>query len=713
MRLRLTLLAFLVFSCAFATEIPITEKPKIVNEGEYAQAIASDSATYLVLTAGLFNFNRYGDYNFLGTIVNADGTLLTPAGFWISDMIGDNAKVIGGSGQYLVIINSRSGALGVRVSSRGEVLDTTPFLITPTPVGWRTPNPIYAAWDGTAYFLEWSTSSNSAAYAYIGKDGPMQASGTIAQSEFRDATAARNGTSLIVWSNADGVFVRSVTRVGISDPIRLSTINNTGVAVVAGGDEFLAMWSENGVEVAQRLDDGGRPIAAPIPLPILSHQSPVAASWDGSSYVVVWSDENGVHAVRLTQGMAGKTIDVETGSDLYQAGAASADGRTEVLISEPASKAAIKSIDSSNTVSPPPSERGAYTIAAIVPSVNVHAVFNGIDYVVVREDGKIKFSRITRDGRHLDGDGVVVSNGVLLDVAEGSGITLVLWNEYLSQTSVVFRAARIDPSGTVLDNPPLQLDSSQAFKARAIWDGSQFVVFWAPVALTSMPLRGTLAVRIGLNGNIVDSPPRQIFPTSLYFDVAKNKDRYQVVYGGEKVLVFAVTSDLQLATGSGTLTLPTEKGKSFSIASNGDDFLVVWNNEAEEIVGQHTGWNADSIGPRVVYSDNKSRKGKPHVTFDGSGYVVVWPEADNAKFEFRMRNVDRDMAEVAGPIMTIASGPIIGGGEYLPFLTDWGYVPGPIPAVVYGRTDQVDGLLWYERWFLQEASSNRHRVSRR
>jgi hypothetical protein len=345
-----------------------------------------------------------------------------------------------------------------------------------------------------------------------------------------------------------------------------------------------------------------------------------------------------------------------------------------------------------------------------VAQTNVRAAFNGVDYVVAWQEGQdLRFARLTNNGERLDGNGKTVAHGSLrlFDIAAGNGITLVVWNEdSASGDTGKLHVTRIDASGAVLDTAPPQLDTCYVRRAHALWNGSEFVVFWSCTA--------TVAVRIRPDGILIDAVPKQVFPTDLYFEVASNKNRYQLAYATSSggINVVAVSSELQLATGSAQLNLTTEtltSFSSFSIDSNGDDFLVVWSNDANEIVGQRTSWNADPIGPRVVFSGDAAIKGKPQASFDGSVFVVTWPEVQGSRVAFIARQTDGEIAQIVGPPFIVATAPVINVGLTLPLLSQWSYAPAPVPAIAYSRFDQPNGLTWF-RAFLDVESSQRRRV---
>ena len=106
-----------------------------------------------------------------------------------------------------------------------------------------------------------------------------------------------------------------------------------------------------------------------------------------------------------------------------------------------------------------------------------------------------------------------------------------------------------------------------------------------------------------------------------------------------------------------------------SIASNGSEFLAVWNDNGE-IVAQHVGRN-----DRIVVG---SGSGTPHVRWDGAAWVVTWPEiVDAATAGFAS-------VRIGGPKTYVARAP-------LPIsLTDWS---DTAQAVYYVR----DGRLFMQR----------------
>jgi hypothetical protein len=726
MRKHLAVLLFVVAQTLRAGEIPITEKPEIVGLGGILEGFATDGTTFLIINGSYVFGGGYDHIVFRGTIIGANGQLLTPMGFALGE--GESAAVASSGNGYLVVITRAGGASGIRMTSRGEVLDANPFLIAPGSSGPPGPRPISVAWDGRRYVVSWPAFQwfpereqhleQWLAYAFVREDGLVEHTGRAEPDVDNGTVAARNGLSLLVWRTGSAIFARALRQQAIGDPFLVSyTSRRVGsLSIAAADDGFLAVWNDRGVIVARSFDTAGQPIASPFVLPIVNAGS-VTVTWDGTSYLVIWSEGTAVRAMRIgSSGSFGRAFDVATGPEFNNyAAAVSTKGRTAVAFG--GIVLSIKWIDTTDAVTPPPATPGIYAFPAIASQSNVRADFNGVDYVVIWESrSEVRFSRITRDGRRLDGDGIVIARGSvkLLDAVAGSGPTLILWREDGPNGTSAVRAVRFDPSGAILDTRPLQLTTDPCGRsARALWDGSQFVAFWS-CGFTSMDRSGTQAARISGSGTIVDTP-HQVFPYALLtFDVAWNGDRFQLAYNFgpslDDLAVVNISKDLRLVTASHKLNLATEKIRSFSIASDGDDFAVVWNNDSDQVVGQRTNWDAQAIGPRVVYSETANKKGKPQVRWDGATYTVVWPEVlDSRTFGFVMRHVGR-IAENVGPASVVAQAPII-ETAYPTFLTDWVYVPALPRAVVYGRPDVVAGLTWFERLFLQEIQALRRRAT--
>jgi hypothetical protein len=687
MRLRFLVPLLLVLSsAALASEVPLTPPPPplpTTSEGIYG--VAGDGRGFLFLLSTPLSLS--GRQQFHGWTL--DGTESTFD-------VGVNGAVAAGDSGYLVVMANNGGnAVARRVGSSGEVLDTTPLILGPTPslAALYSP-PVAVAWDGSRWVVV------SSRVTFVDRNGGVS-DGGVAIEDLAVGTsasiAARNGVAVVVWRTRGAIFARTIAGTAMSDPIPLGA-TTIAPQIAAGDDGFLATWSVNGALVAQHFDADGSADAF-FHLPLSGDIARIA--WDGSAYVVIvagsGSTLRGIHA--------SATAPIDAPFDI--AGGVSG---TNLIIASSGSRILVASGSPGMYVR----FLGEETAAAIplhphlASQYGVHAAFDGVDEAVVfRQElpgyqNELRLARVTTRGEPLDGAGIVIASGQIggRDVAGGGGMILVTWTEGLPNGHGDIRAQRFTAAGTPLDPAPLLIagDTVVASTPLGVWDGSGFVVFYSPSQ------RGTFGIRIG-DG----SAEKQVHPVALQFNVARSADRYMFAYGQNvSPKAVAVTGDLRLATGSVALGPPNELALTIpSIASDGSDFLAVWpifNNNAVEIVAQGVSRNADLLGGRIVVAAGPHPKGSPRVRWDGAWWTVAWPEVVDAEtIAFVSARITRSGALLAPSYL--ARPPLTDPPSY-----DWTEAGS---LLFYSRPDRPSRLVAGQRIFLQREDAARRRAAGR
>jgi hypothetical protein len=190
-------------------------------------------------------------------------------------------------------------------------------------------------------------------------------------------------------------------------------------------------------------------------------------------------------------------------------------------------------------------------------------------------------------------------------MAFGGGVYLVAWVE---GTEVL--ALRVQPDGTVLDDPPIAVSSSAGGKSMGgvAFDGTRFLVAWGDSrrgeAGVNGPVHDVYAARIGTDGTLLDGPPAtggivvNAFPgtSKLYSVVAPGGPGFVIAwwidgfYGDVGVFAARVDGDGVLLDGpaSGTglrVAGPTVFASRFvhpvAVPAAGDETLVAWVDNTE------------------------------------------------------------------------------------------------------------------------------------
>jgi MYXO-CTERM domain-containing protein len=231
------------------------------NNFESNEAIASNGVGYLVV----WRDSRDGGYDIFSARVDATGTTLDVPARRLSniEVVPNNAPAAASDGaNYLVLWDNGTGKptnLGVSVVDGTTGLATAPRLF---PVDAYQPAVAFA---GSQYLGLWSARDSS-------------------------------GASLNVFAAR---FDRQGNMIDTT-PIQVMATTGTtsySVKVATDGTDFLAVWQASSVIMAARIDKDGKVLDNP-PLTIRPsdvstvNQRTPGVAFDGTSYLVVWSDAN-------------------------------------------------------------------------------------------------------------------------------------------------------------------------------------------------------------------------------------------------------------------------------------------------------------------------------------------------------------------------------------------------------------------------------------
>jgi hypothetical protein len=444
-------------------------------------AVAWDGTSFLVV----WRDHRSGSFfepDIYGARVSGTGSVLDPTGIAISTATDEQSlpAVAWNGANFLVVWSDhRSGTnydiYGARVSATGSVLDATGIPVSAAANSQSSPA---VAWNGTNFLVVWDDwRSGSCCDVYgarvSGAGSVLDAAGlaiSTAAGGQTEPELAWNGTNfLVVWQDGrSGGFVEADiygTRVSAagsvldSTGIAISTSANdqTSPAVAWNGTDFLVVWADRrsgtnydiyGARVSATgsvLDATGIPIST-----AANSQSLPAVAWNGTNFLVVWSDAR---------------TDVDF-TDIFGA-RVSATGSVLDATGIPISTAA--------------SSQSSPAVA-----------WNGTDFLVVWEDGRsgsfidsdIYGARVSTAGSVLDATGIPITTASFVQYAPAvawNGITfLVVWSDLRSGSSFDIYGARVNGTGSVLDPTGLAISSaadSQAAPAVASWS-EQFLVAW-------------------------------------------------------------------------------------------------------------------------------------------------------------------------------------------------------------------------------------------
>jgi hypothetical protein len=280
---------------------------------QHCPSVASSATSYLAVWEDL----RNGPTDIYGTRVSPASTVLDPLGIAVSTAAGyQGSPAVASDGTNFLVVwgDQRSGdaIYGARVNPQGLVLDPNGIAISPVANGQYRPA---VTFDGTNFLVVWDDwrSGGDICGARVSQAGAVLDPDGIPISTAADwqysPVACFDGTSfLVVWmdyrggSGCSDIYGARVSQTGtVLDPegIPVSTAANHQIHPVVSfdGTSFLAVWQDGrdgywgiyGARVSQAgvvLDPDGVAIST-----ATSCQESPAVSFDGTNWLVVWTDE--------------------------------------------------------------------------------------------------------------------------------------------------------------------------------------------------------------------------------------------------------------------------------------------------------------------------------------------------------------------------------------------------------------------------------------
>lgn len=289
--------------------------------------------------------------------------------------------------------------------------------------------------------------------------------------------------------------------------------------------------------------------------------------------------------------------------------------------------------------------------------VSASSAWGGSSYLAIwEEDGDIYGAMIDRSGDVPDSTALQIcpapEDQSQPDIAWGQENFLAVWEDFRNQNLDIY-GARIDSLGQVLDSPGLPIWVDPGFDQRRPsigFDGENYLVVWQN-DLDSTGLNYRIeGLRVAPDGEILDPSPLVISSGDYgsYPEVAFAGGKYLVVwldayyydiYGAFVETNGTIGSQIGIRTASGLQQNP-------AVASNGDQFLVAW-----EDFGMH--WpNSDIVATRVssggaildpagiMVAFTEDSEEHPSVTFDGSNFVATWKRLPGEAAELYVARVN-------------------------------------------------------------------------
>lgn len=584
--------------------------PHIVVPGAVsAQAVAWDGSQYFAVASVSTSTDTptTNPHVLHGVRVDASGTVLDPGGIPIYP-VDVTAAVAFGAGYFLV---ATSDCHVVRVRSDGTVVDTTPislgfgncaspsvsfdgtnFLVSvvqpivqaPELVAWRvtpagtvldSPLPIQlspvangltsvsAGFNGSSHTVVYEAISGAIGYANIKEDGTAGASGSL----------ATGSTPVVACDSATGCLAVWAVK-GASS----WTIQGAQIGAAAAGVFTL---SKGTISTS----------ASPAP----------TVSWDGTHYLVVWSNGSTLLGARVT----GSTV-VDTADIVIQA---ASQVPTPAMASQPSGSLLLYAATATASGFGYPSAQAVRLSSALV------------------EQGQpFPYSLVLPS----ETAGTIASNG--------AGY-LTSWTDY---TQFGVRGCRLDASGTPVDSPPLVFSATGTGPVTAAL-GSTYLLVWNDYSLDPygdiygalVPAQGSPGAPFAISARHTGDQIGQetnpgVAANGTGYLVTWNDDRNSSDGSGGFV---EVTHTYAARVSAAGVVLDSNgvdvvASTSTAVASDGTNYLVLATMSAPPSVEAVPFSAGGAVGTATgVASPDGGSLGiaaPPRLTFGGGKYLAVW-----------------------------------------------------------------------------------------
>ncbi len=395
-------------------------------------------------------------------------------------------------------------------------------------------------------------------------------------------------------------------------PISRADRHQRNPSVIFGGTDYLVVWDDYryssydifGARVTTDgtvLDTSGIAIST-----AYGYQLSPCVAYDGTNYLVVWEYQGtsyDLHGARVST--AGTVLD--------PSGIAIATGPAQEYFPEVA-------FDGTN-----------YLVAWRRYYSNNHYIYG---------------TRITPGGTVLDPSGFLVSySGATQSdpsLAFDGTNYLIAWEDSRNGSMDIY-AARVTSSGTVLDPGGIGVstDGSSQYSPAVVFNGDDHVIIWQDYRNTNTDIYGA---RVTVTGTVLDpggipvisAPNPQTAPACASDGV----NCLAVCWDYRTLHNYNITGARIAQDGSvldeDGIVLSTSAywQEHVSIASDGDNFLLVWedtrDSDSSDIYGMRInqdGTVLDPDGIPISTADNRQRY--PAVAFNGTDYFVIWDDSRN------------------------------------------------------------------------------------
>ncbi|MBI3182652.1 MAG: OmpA family protein [Myxococcales bacterium] len=526
-----------------------------------------------------------------------------------------------------------------RVRPDGTLIDSNGFAVTGAPGFEYSPD---VAYDGTNFLVTWTDDRNAATgfdiyAARVSTAGAVLnelAVSTAADDQDYSRVAFGGGTYLVVWEDLRGgvdtdVYGARVTTAGaVSDAtgIAISTAASYQFepSVAFGAGNFFVAWYDLRNFAITNSDIYGSRVST-----AGSVLNPAGLLISNAANAQIEPDvafDNTNFLVVWEDLRGGATTDIY-GARVSGAGA---------LLDAAGVSISLAAGDQSS------------------PSV----AFDGTNYLVAWEDLRGGTTTNLYGQRVSTGLAAVGAELVLSTAASnqlwpraigGGPDVLVVWGDLrdgLSSGSDIY-GTRVSTGGTVRDPTGLSISRSanDQFSPAVAFGSNRFLVVWEDSRTTAGSQTDIYGARVDLSGNVLDAAGIAVSTAAghqLLPSVAFNGTDFLVVWQDNRS---GVDRDIygQRVSAAGTLvgtaiavSTASDDQRTPSVASDGTGWFVAWEDDrtvlftATDVYGARvsaTGTVLDATG--VALSSNVASQLLPSVAFDATNYLVVWTDSRN------------------------------------------------------------------------------------
>ena len=667
------------------------------NWAQWDPAVAFNGENYLVAWRDSANKIRCSR-------VSPDGAVLDPAGTVVYNAAASHGPEVSSSGSDFLVVwdaDYSRQIFGARVTGSGVVLDN--ITISHPTHGYRYYPKV--AYDGTNYLVVWHDSRDGRVWdqysvhaCRVSPSGAVLDTPSIRVSAVTSyshdnqfPSVASDGNSfLVAWeTNVTGPWGVRFTRI-TGDGIVLDSsgvmLNQEGdvartPSVAFDGTNYLVTWSGGAgladIEGKRVSPDGVVLDRTPIAVssaPDVQEQPQVA--YDGVNYVAVWQDlRSGSYDVYGARIAPDGTVLDPDGFPVCHAennqevpGLAAGPGNLLVAwqdkrydVARPHIYAAL--LDSTGVLEGPeipiPALARRYST-----QTRLAASYDGANYFVVWQDSQpgpsqwdILGARVTPTGTVLDVPPVHVSSAPDFQwtpaVAFGGSEYFVTWQDrrFGASAGWAIYGARVTTSGTVLDSDGILIQRQQGYNditPAVAFDGTNFLVLWNQ--------GWTYGRFVNQAGQLLDSTP---FPVTTTPD-AKNypcatfgMGSYLVAWADNRespnyTIIFATRlNEFGGRRDTGDLRLSEVLMALPAVTSDGTNFLVVWQDAGSHTVFAGRVAGQGGILPPESFPVCAEPAGvrDPSAAFDGDDYIVAWQDNRRGNWDIYGARVNRSLTK--------------------------------------------------------------------